>query len=80
MSKQLTQRGHGCPISGGIQSQDEWDSGQPGLVAGNPAHGRVLEQDDLQGPLPPKPFCDSMAVTVLGTSKDTGGYEHINFL
>lgn len=47
MSKQLTQRGHGCPISGGIQSQDEWDSGQPGLVAGNPAHGKVLEEDDL---------------------------------
>jgi len=32
----------------------------PGLVGDVPAHGRGLEPDDLQGPLQPKPFCDSM--------------------
>lgn len=29
------------------------------LVGSNPAHIRVLELDDLEGPLQPKPFCDS---------------------
>ena len=33
----------GCPIPGYIQGQAECGSGQPGLVAGNPAHGREVE-------------------------------------
>ena len=33
----------GCPIPGGIQSQAECDSGQPGLVVGDPAHSRGVE-------------------------------------
>jgi len=29
-----------CPVPGGIPSQAGCGSGQPGLVVGNPAHGR----------------------------------------
>jgi len=33
-----TQRGCGCPISGGIQGQAGCGSGQPGLVVGDLVH------------------------------------------
>ena len=41
--EQVAQGGFGCPISGGIQGQAGCGSGQPGLVAGNPAHCRGVE-------------------------------------
>ena len=34
-------------ILGGIQVQVVWGPGQPNLVAGNSAHGRGLEVDNL---------------------------------
>ena len=40
----FSQRGCGCPISGGVQGQVGWGPGQPGLVlnveVGGPACGR----------------------------------------
>ena len=41
--EQVAQGGCGCPIPGGIQGQAGCDSGQPGLVIGDPAHGRGVE-------------------------------------
>ena len=42
--EQASQRGCGCPVPGGIQSQVGWGPGQPGLVldmeVGGPACGR----------------------------------------
>ena len=35
-------------------------SGQPGLVAGDPAHSRGLELDEHCGPFQPRPLYDSM--------------------
>jgi len=32
-----------CPVPGGIPGQAGCGSGQPGLVVGNPAHGRGVE-------------------------------------
>lgn len=43
----VAQRGCGCPISGGVQSQVGCDPGQPDLMAGSPARGRGLELSDL---------------------------------
>ena len=44
-------RRYGCLIPGGVQGQVGWGPGQAGLVpdsvAGNPAHVRVVELDDL---------------------------------
>lgn len=37
----------GCPISAGVQGQFRWGPGLPGLVVGNPAHGRRVEPDDF---------------------------------
>ena len=42
------------------QGQAGCGSGQPGLVVGDPAHGRGLKLDDHYGPFQPKPFYDSM--------------------
>ena len=41
--EQVAQGGCGCPIAGGIQGQAGCDSGQPGLVVGDPAHSREIE-------------------------------------
>ena len=41
--EQVAQGGCGCPIRGGIQGQAGCDSGQPGLVVGDPAHSRGVE-------------------------------------
>ena len=41
--EQVAQGGCGCPIPGGIQSQAGCGSGQPGLVVGDPAHSRGVE-------------------------------------
>ena len=41
--QQVARGGCGCPIPGGIQGQAGCDSGQPGLVVGNPAHSREVE-------------------------------------
>ena len=41
--EQVAQGGCGCPIPGGIQGQAGCGSGQPGLVAGIPVHGREVE-------------------------------------
>jgi len=41
--EQVAQGGCGCPIPGGIQGQAGCDSGQPGLVVGDPAHSRGVE-------------------------------------
>ena len=40
--EQVAQGGCGCPIPGGIQGQAGCGSGQPGLVAGDPAHSREV--------------------------------------
>lgn len=46
-----------CPIIGGVQGQDGWSPGQPGLVpdvvVGNPARSTRLELGDLGGPFQP---------------------------
>jgi len=43
--KQASQRGCGCPVSGGVQGQVGWGPEQPCLVlnveVGGPASGRV---------------------------------------
>ena len=36
------------------------ESGQPGLVVGDPAHSRGLELNDHCGPFLPRPFYDPM--------------------
>jgi len=41
--EQVAQGGCGRPIPGGIQCQAGCGSGQPGLVVGDPAHGRKVE-------------------------------------
>ena len=41
--EQVAQGGCGCPIPGSIQGQAGCDSGQPGLVVGDPAHSRGVE-------------------------------------
>jgi len=41
--EQVARGGCGYPIPGGIQGQAGSGSGQPGLVAGDPAHGRGVE-------------------------------------
>jgi len=58
--EQVAQGGCGCPIPGGIQGQDGCNSGQPGLLVGDPAHSRGLELDEHCGPLQPRPCYDSM--------------------
>ena len=44
---QAAQRGCGCTISGGIQGQVEWGSGQPDLVVGDQLMAGGLEVEDL---------------------------------
>jgi len=61
--EQVAQRGCGCPIPGGIQGQAGCGSGQPGLVAGDPAHSRGLKLDDHCGPFQPRPFYDSTSLS-----------------
>jgi len=41
--EQIAQEGCGCPIPGGIQGKAGCGSGQPGLVADDPAYGRGIE-------------------------------------
>ena len=41
--ERVVQGGCGCPIPGGIQGQAGCGSGQPGLVVGDPAHGKMVE-------------------------------------
>ena len=41
--EQVAQGGCGCLIPGGIQGQAGCGSGQPGLVAGDPAHRKGVE-------------------------------------
>ena len=44
MLEQAAQRGHECPIPGGVEGQVGWVPGQPGPVlnveVGGPAYGR----------------------------------------
>ena len=54
------QRNCGCLIPEGIQHQAGCGSGQPGLVAGGPAHSRGLKLHDHCGPFQSRPFYDSM--------------------
>jgi len=70
--KQVAQRGCGCPLSGGIQSQAGWDFEQPGLEGGVPAYSRGLELGDLKGPFQPKPkpFYDSMILLTTRGPRD----------
>lgn len=53
---------HGCSILGGIQAQTGWGPEQPSLVGGSTGRGRELELGGLQGPIQPKPFCDSVVM------------------
>ena len=55
MLAQAAQRGCGCPVTGGVQSQVGWGPGQPGLVdvevggracGGVAGGGRGLKLDD----------------------------------
>lgn len=55
------QRTCGCPIPEDIQGQVGCSPGQPDLMVGNPAHGRGVELDHLQGPFQLKSFYDSKA-------------------
>ena len=41
------QRGGGCPVSGDIQGQAEWDSEQPDLPVHVPVHCQGVELYDL---------------------------------
>jgi len=41
--EQVAQGDCGCPIPGGTQGQAGCGSGQPGLLVGDPAHGRGVE-------------------------------------
>ena len=41
--EQVAQGVCGCSITGGIQGQAGCGSGQPGLVVGDPTHGRGVE-------------------------------------
>ena len=43
-----------------LQAKPGCDSGQPGLVVGDPAHSRGLKLDDQCGPFQPRPFNDAM--------------------
>lgn len=52
-------------MPGGIQGQAAWGPEQTGMVGGNPACGRGYELDELQGPLQPKPFYDSLIFKML---------------
>lgn len=46
----LIQHCRGCGILGSAQGQTGWVSEQPVLVGRVPAHGRGLEQDELEVP------------------------------
>lgn len=50
-----------CPVPGSAGGQAGQGFGQPDQVGGDPAHGRDLEQDDLQSPFSAKPFYDSLS-------------------
>ena len=60
--EQAAQRGCGCSIPGGVQNQDGWSPGQPGLLS----HLRLvalsvrggLKPDDPWGLFQPKSFHD----------------------
>ena len=41
-----------------LQAKPGCDSGQPGLVVGDPAHSRGLKLDEHCGPFQPRPFYD----------------------
>jgi len=43
LQEQVAQGGCGCPIPGGIQGQAGCGSGHPGVVVGDPAHSRGVE-------------------------------------
>jgi len=43
---------------------------QPGLEGGVPAYSGGLERGDLKGPFQPKPFYDSMILTIQPTMLD----------
>ena len=43
----VAQGGCGCTTPGCIQGQAGYDSGQSGIVVGEPAHGRGVKLDDL---------------------------------
>jgi len=60
MLEQISQQVSGCALPGSVQGQAGWDSEQSGLVGGVPTYSRGSELDDLKGPLPLKPFYDSM--------------------
>lgn len=52
-SKQVSQRGCGCPIPGNTQGQAEWGSEQSGLVENVIAEDAL---DDLERPFPTQTF------------------------
>ena len=54
---QVAQESGGCPLPGSVQGQAGRGFEQSGLVEGVPASGRG--GGILEGPLQPKPFCDS---------------------
>jgi len=49
-----------APSLQAIQGQDGCGSGQPGLLVGDPARSRGLEQDGYCGIFQPRLFYDSM--------------------
>ena len=60
-------------IPGGVQGQVGWGPGQPGLVLGMEVGGLLqqegLELDDPWHPFQPKPFYDSMTLSLCLCSK-----------
>lgn len=59
MLEQAAQWGCECPIHGGVEGQVGQGPGQPGLVAGNPAHGRRVGTVKSLKSLPTQAIYDS---------------------
>lgn len=57
-------RSCGCPFPGRAQGHAGQGSGQPGLVEDVSAHGRCAGTKLSLIPFSPKPFCDSMMISM----------------
>lgn len=66
--EQAVKRSRGCPIPGRDQDQVGWGFQRPGLLRGYPAHGRELDDLELDDSERSEPFYDFMKrqVFVLG--------------
>lgn len=69
----------GQSVSGSIQGQAGQCLEQPGLLEGVPAHGQVLELNDLCCPKP-KPFWDSLIHLISPSPRLSTGASHLPLL